>query len=135
MDVNVATYIDCCIGSKGSHYDIAKVCFEILKDQFRYVGDRVWQWKHPTFLEWLPDENKKELELAIRVQVSQRFMERALFWQEESLRGDMSLRIDCQIRSVRLLEICCKLGKERFIQQVIKDARSFFVHDDDGAAT
>ncbi len=130
MDTHVAQYIDCCIGSKGSHYDIARVCFCILKGEFRYVGDKTWEWKHPQTGEWMPDENKKELEMAIRVRVGHHFMERALYWQGESLQGDMSLRIDCQIRASKLLEVCCKLGKERFIHQVIKDARSFFVCDD-----
>lgn len=129
MDPNIAQLIDCCIGSKGSHYDIARVSFCLLRDHFRYVGDGIWEYKVPNTIEWIADENRRELDMAIRVNVCQMIMQRALHWQEASMSGDMSLRIDCQIRASKLLEVCCKLGKERFVHQVIKEARALFVDD------
>lgn len=130
MDLDIAQLIDCCISSKGSHYDIARISFCLLQQHFRYIGDGVWQFRTCEDGEWLQDENRRELEMAIRVKVCQYIMQRALYWQEASMSGDMSLRIDCQIRASRLLEVCCKLGKERYIHQVIKEARMFFVKED-----
>lgn len=129
MDPDTAQLIDCCIGSKGSHYDIARVTFCLLKHRFRYVGEGAWEYRTSELAPWTLDENRREFDMAIRVDVCQQIMQRALFWQEASMNGDMSLRIDCQIRASKLLEICCKLGKERYIHQVIKEARSFFVDD------
>lgn len=134
MDLDVNQLIDCCIASKGSHYDIARVCFYLLRHRFRYVGEGTWEHAHSILPdsppEWRPDDNRKELEMAIRIDVCQQIMQRALYWQEASMTGDMSLRIDCQIRASKLLEVCCKLGKERFVHQVVKEARVFFVNDD-----
>lgn len=127
MDLNVTQLIDCCIGSKGSHYDVARVSFCVLGDQFRYIGDSCWEKKQDQL--WVPDTDRREIEMAIRMQVCQQIMERAMYWQGASIVGDMSLRIDCQIRASRLLEVCCKLSKDRFVQQVIKEARALFVHD------
>lgn len=129
MDPNIAPLIDCCISSKGSHYDIARVTHCLLKHRFRYIGDGVWEYRHSENAEWTQDENRRELEMAIRVDVCQHIMQRALYWQEASMSGDMSLRIDCQLRASKLLEVCCKLGKERYLYHVIKEARVFFVHD------
>jgi hypothetical protein len=56
-------------------------------------------------------------------------MERAMYWQQASLVGDMSLRIDCQLRAARLLDICCKLSKDNYVRQVVKEARALFVHE------
>lgn len=129
MDPHVSQLIDCCIGSKGSHYDIARVSFCVLRDHFRYKGEGEWEYKIPNSLVWAHDDNRREFEMAIRVNVCQMIMQRALYWQEASMSGDMSLRIDCQIRASKLLEICCKLSKDRFVQQVIKEARALFVND------
>lgn len=128
LDPNVQQLIDCCIGSKGSHYDVARASYYILHGQFRYIGDASWEKRQDHT--WSLDTDRRELEMAIRIQVCQHIMERAMYWQRASLIGDMSLRIDCQIRASRLLEVCCKLSKRSFVQQVIKEARALFVHDD-----
>lgn len=127
-ELNVTQLIDCCIGSKGSHFDIARVSFCVLGDQFRYIGDSCWEKKLDNG-EWVPDTDRREIEMGIRMQVCQHIMERATYWQRASLVGDISLRIDCQIRAARLMEICCKLGKDTFVRSVIKEARALFVYE------
>lgn len=127
MDTNVTQLIDCCIGSKGSHFDIARVSSCILGDQFRYIGDGCWEKKQDHG--WVLDTDRREVEMAIRIQVCHHIMERAMYWQQASLVGDMSLRIDCQLRAARLLDICCKLSKDNYVRQVVKEARALFVHE------
>ena len=34
---NLDEYIDICIGSNGSHYDVAKVIYELIKHKFIYL--------------------------------------------------------------------------------------------------
>ena len=34
---NLDEYIDICIGSNGSHYDVSKVIYELIKDKFRCI--------------------------------------------------------------------------------------------------
>jgi hypothetical protein len=118
--------IDFCLGSKGSPFDVAQVAHRVLKDRFRYKGEQVWEYWDT---EWKVDENRHALDMAIKVDVCQVFMGRAMYWQEQSMCENISTRIDCQLRSHKLLELCLKLGKDRFVKDVIKEARSFFSVD------
>lgn len=120
--------IDCCIGTRGSHYDTARVCFCILKDEFKYIGDGEWVYRTAENT-WERDIDRAKLIMAIRMNVNNHILQRAYHWQGESMSGDMSLRIDAQIRASKLLEVCCKLGKDRFIHQVVKEARALFIDE------
>ncbi len=124
--------IDCCIGSRGSHYDVARVVHGVLRNSFKYDGNNRWFYVHPDTGQWTFDDNKQELETRIRIDVCRVFTERAYYWQNVSLdvQTDMSLKIDAQLRSVSLLNICLKLGKERFLKELMKECRSFFVVDE-----
>lgn len=124
MDETLTSLIDICIGSKGSHYDVAHVIHYFLKDKFKYIGENKWETLSLDGT-WCEDESKRALEMAIKLDVCQLFTERALYWQNLSLHADTT-KFDCQLRCYKLLEICIKLGKDRFIRDVIKEARSFF---------
>jgi hypothetical protein len=126
MDVATSTLIDCCIGSNGSASDVAQVVHKVLQNKFRYIGNSIWEHSADNATTWKEDINRHELDTAIKVDVCQHFMERALYWQEESNTTNMSLRVDCQIRSQRLMEMCLKLKKDKFIKDVIKESRAFF---------
>lgn len=125
MDERLSSLIDICLGSKGAHYDVAHVVHYALKDRFRYVGDNCWEIYSPNQY-WIEDVNRTEIEMAIKLDIRQLFTERALYWQDKSLIDDAA-KFDCQLRCYKLLEICIKLGKDRFVKDIIKEARSFFV--------
>jgi len=125
MDERLCSLIDVCLGSKGAHYDVAHVTYYVLKDRFRYIGDNRWEMLSPHEC-WMEDVNRTEIEMAIKLDVRQLFTERALYWQDKSLIDETS-KFDCQLRCYKLLEICIKLGKDRFVKDIIKEARSFFV--------
>ena len=44
--VTINNYIDCCIGSNGSHYDISLVIYEIIKENYKYIGNNIWQYNN-----------------------------------------------------------------------------------------
>jgi len=115
--------IDFCLNSKGSPFDVAQVASRILTGKFRYKGDNTWEYFDGS---WIPDDTKpQKIETAVKVDVCQAFMERALHWQEQSMGVDISIKIDSQLRSYKLLELCLKLNKDRFIKDVIKELRAF----------
>lgn len=124
--------IDCCVGSRGSHYDVARVVRAVLGNTFKYDGNNTWYFVHPESGQWILDENRQELETRIRIDVCHAFTERAYYWQNVSIdaQTDMSLKIDAQLRSVKLMHICLKIGKERFLRELMKECRSFFVTDE-----
>lgn len=126
--------IDCCIGSKGSHFDVARVVHAVLSQFFKYDGKNNWFYRRsPTTTEWIADEQRKEMEIRIKVDVYKVFSERALYWQRAAMNppnGDLSMKIDAQLRSVHLMSICMKIGKPRYLRELMKECRSFFVHED-----
>jgi hypothetical protein len=124
-----AKLVDFCFNNKGTPFDVAQVAQEVLKGRFRYKGDNVWEMLAEGATEWKTDDNRTQLETSIKVDVCQVFMERALYWQEQSMCNDMSEKIDCQIRSHKLLEICLKMRKDKFIKDVQKELRAFLSVD------
>lgn len=121
--------VDICLNTKGAASDVATVGYRILKDKYRYIGDNTWEYLDTDGTSWILDNNRSRIEMAVKVDVCQTFMERALFWQDESLNTNIPERIDCQIRSQRLLQICLKLGKDKFVRDVVKELRAFLTHD------
>lgn len=127
---NAAKLVDFCFNNRGTPFDVAQVAHEVLKGKFRYKGENIWEvFSGIDGDDWIVDENKTRLDTAIKVEVCQVFMERALYWQEKSMCNDMSEKIDCQIRSHKLLEICLKMGKDKFVKDVQKELRAFLSVD------
>lgn len=120
--------VDICLNTKGAASDVATVGHRILKNRYRYIGDNTWEYIDADGA-WTVDNNRSRIEMAVKVDVCQAFMERALFWQDESLGTNIPERIDCQLRSQRLLQICLKLGKDKFVRDVIKELRAFLTHE------
>lgn len=126
-------FVDICINTKGAVSDVAMVGAKLLRDKFRYAGDNTWEYKSDDGQTWILDDNREKVEMAIKVDVCQVFMERALFWQDRSI-GDteISEKVDCQLRSQFILQICLKFRKDKFVRDVLKELRAFLVVDDDG---
>lgn len=128
MDV-VAKSVDYCLGSKGAPFDVAQVVSKVFTNKYRYIGDKVWEYYHAEDGIWESDKNLEKVYSAISIDVCQVFMDRAQYWQDQSQTTDISAKIDCQIRSQKILEICLKLKKEPFIKSVLKEARAFLSVD------
>jgi hypothetical protein len=126
--MDISKLVDFCMNTKGAVSDVATVAAKVLSSKFRYVGDNVWEYKADDTV-WCMDVNREKLEMAVKIDVCQAFMERALHWQEQSLCTDISEKIDCQLRSQFLLQICMKFRKEKFVKDVIKELRAFLVND------
>lgn len=116
--------IDISIGSKGSHYDVASVARHVLKDRLRYVGGTEWQSCEDE--RWQTCDPRPLL----RVEMCRAYIERAHYWQNMAeMTEDFSKKFDAQIKSQRLMEICLRMGNERYLQGVLKEARAFFMDD------
>ena len=123
--MDVATLVDYCIGSKGAAFDIAQVVYQILKNKYRYIGDNTWEYYDPDANAWIIDDERSRICTSIRIDVCQAFMDRALHWQYASACTDISTKIDCQLRAQKIMEICLKLKKDKFVKDVLKEARGF----------
>lgn len=127
--MNVDTLIDFCLGSKGAPFDIAKIVDVLLKNKHRYVGDNNWEYLDNNTNTWKQDTDRNVIYSAIRNIVYQAFMDRSVYWQNCAYTNDISLKIDCQLKCQKLLEICLKLKRDRFIKDVVKEARAFLSVD------
>lgn len=131
MPARMCEAIDLAIGSKGSHYDVAMVAKHVLAGRMRYVGEHgkpVWEVWDDAVAAWRVMDPRP----LVRIEVSRAFLERARYWhaEAESIDTDYGRKIDAQIKSQRLMEICLRVSNENFLKGVIKEARAFFVSED-----
>lgn len=128
----VNQYIDCCIGTNGSHYDISLTIYEILKNKYRYSGNKLWDYYDNTENTWKNDEKNQRLKYDIRNVVSNNFVIRSVYWENKSTENNININIsnDHKLRSARLLQCSFKLKDDKFILTIIKEARQLFIKND-----
>jgi len=120
-------YIDCCIGSNGSHYDISLVIYEIIKNKFKYIGNNIWEYKKDD--EWINDEKNINLKSEIKSNVTNYFLERSKYWINKSIDEnniDKNIEVDNNLKSLKLLQISNKLSDDKFISNIIKEIKQFY---------
>ena len=120
----INNYIDCCIGSNGSHYDISLVIYNILKDDYRYVGNNMWEYNNNN--SWIIDEKNIKLKSAIKLDVNNYFIERSKYWLDMNSNDDINLDIDNKHKSLKILQYSNKLKDDKFISQIIKEVKQFY---------
>jgi hypothetical protein len=118
-------YIDICIGSNGSHYDVAKVIYELIKDKFIYSGKNIWKYIENN--EHFIDEKQTKLKGELKSTVINNFIMRSNYWDDKSLgETDQNISLDYQIKSSILLQIGNKLKDDKFLNCIIKELKQFF---------
>jgi len=120
----INNYIDCCIGSNGSHYDISLVIYNILKDDYRYVGNNMWEYNNNN--SWIIDEKNIKLKSAIKLDVNNYFIERSKYWLDMNNNDDINLEIDNKHKSLKILQYSNKLKDDKFISKIIKEVKQFY---------
>ena len=120
----INNYIDCCIGSNGSHFDISLVIYNILKDEYRYIGNNIWEYKNND--DWLIDEKNVRLKYSIKSTVNNFFIERSKYWIEKTNDNDINIEIDNKLKSLKILQFSNKLKDDKFILQIIKEVKQFY---------
>lgn len=120
----INNYIDCCISSNGSHYDISLVIYNILKDEYRYIGNNIWEYKNND--NWIIDEKNIRLKYSIKSTVNNFFIERSKYWIEKTNDNDINIEIDNKLKSLKILQFSNKLKDDKFILQIIKEVKQFY---------
>jgi hypothetical protein len=122
---NLNDYIDICIGSNGSHYDVAKVIYELIKDQFNYCGRNIWKYNENG--EYIIDDKQTKLKNVLKSTVINTFIIRSNFWDDKAIvQNDINIALDYQIKSSTLLQIANKLKDEKYLNCIIKELKQFF---------
>ncbi len=122
---NLDEYIDICIGSNGSHYDVSKVIYELIKDKFIYSGKNNWKYNENN--EFIFDEKQSKLRQELKSNVINNFIMRSNYWDDKSMgQNDINISLNYQLKSSTLLQIAHKLTDDKYINCIIKELKQFF---------
>ena len=122
-------YIDICICSNGSHYDVSKVIYELIKDKFSYCGKNIWKYNDNDNNNIIIDEKQVYLKNELRSNVINAFILRGNHWDDKALiESNINISNDYRIKSSILLQIATKLKDPKYIIHIIKELKQFF-HD------
>jgi len=128
-DIN--DYIDKC-NHNLTHYDISLIVYKVFKNQYRYIGEKQWEYHDCLDKKWKIDKKSERLKSDIKTIVSDLFSTRSLFWYNESQKCEnINNEIHAKFMSEKMLNAACKLKNNSFISIVIREAQSFFdFHND-----
>jgi len=99
--------IDNCISSRGSHYDICLYINETLKDIS--IKNNL-------------EENPNYLKNYIKSVIVNDFITRSLYYSNLNDNNK-----DNEIKTIKLLEIANKLKNEKFLKDILKEMRQFYM--------
>jgi hypothetical protein len=123
---NLDEYIDICIGSNGSHYDVSKVIYELIKNKFIYCGKN--NWKYNDNDNFIIDEKQSKLKQELKSNVINNFIIRSNYWDDKAalIQNDINISLNYQLKSSTLLQIAHKLTDDKYINCIIKELKQFF---------
>ena len=125
MNNTLNEYIDICICSNGSHYDVSKVIYELIKDKFSYCGKNIWKYNNNNNL--IIDEKLNYLKNEIKTTVINTFILRVNYWDNKALiEHNINISNDYKIKSSILLQIANKLKDNKYLGHIIKELKQFF---------
>jgi len=130
MDCELNKLIDCCIDID-SDYNISKAVYYILKNKYRYNGDKKWEYYDNNNNKWYPDNKSNNLKKDIDILVSNEFLKRIKYWDtmSKNIKNNTDFNNDCQVKISKLLICCNKIKNKKYILTIIKEARSLFEYE------
>jgi hypothetical protein len=140
---NLDEYIDICIGSNGSHYDVAKVIYELIKHKFIYCGKNIWKYNanvndntnvnvnvntnDNTNDNYIIDDKQTKLKQELKSTIINNFIMRSNYWDDKaSIENDINISLNYRFKSSSLLKIAHKLTDDKYIICIIKELKQFF---------
>tara|TARA_Y100000385_G_scaffold158739_1_gene164567 strand:+ start:187 stop:555 length:369 start_codon:yes stop_codon:yes gene_type:complete len=117
--------IDACI-TNNTDYDIAKVIHKILKDKYKYIENNMWEYFDDISNKWIIDIKNKNLKNAIKNDVCKEFIQRSIYWANQT----KTVNSKTDIMSSKLLFIGNKMKDDKYISNIIKECKQFFITDE-----
>jgi hypothetical protein len=117
--------IDACITSN-TDYDIANVIHKILKDKYKYIENNTWEYFDDISNKWNIDIKNKNFKNAIKNDVCKEFIQRSIYWANKT----KTINSKTDIMSSKLLFIGNKMKDDKYISNIIKECKQFFITDE-----
>lgn len=105
-----------------SDYEIASILYELFKNDFRYV-DNNWEYYENNI--WIIDNKNNKLKDVLKNKACSCFINRSIFWAEKT----KQINSIEDIMSTKLLFIGTNLKNEKYISNIIKECKQFFIND------
>jgi hypothetical protein len=128
-DSNIIRLIDICLETQGSDYDIAKLIHTLYKDRFKFFCNKWYEYSNETN-EWKSANIPTNLYILLSTEVCNKFMYRALYWSNETMKiTDQVQRDIYNAKTKTLNEICVKLKNHNYIKKKINYMKIIFTVD------
>ena len=114
----------------GTHYDIAKVVYEMYKHQFRCVSIKKEIWYEFQHHRWVMIENGYTLNNIISEELTVEFMHLNHWYIADALRKSATERDACNRRSEKILRLMNELKKSPFKRSVMEQCSHLFYETD-----
>ena len=111
-----------------THYGIAQVVHMCMKDKFKYGTDDAWYEFDTHAGVWKHMHKNNNVRLALSAIVSEKYMERAMFWLHKSMQDvEDALQTLYEKRYTAITKIAKKLKNYDFKTSVIKECTCLFL--------
>lgn len=117
--------IDTCI-TCNTDYDIANTIYKILKDKYKYIENNTWEYLDEISNKWQTDIKNKNLKNVIKNDVCKEFIQRSIYWANQT----KTVNSKTDIMSSKLLFIGNKMKDDKYISNIIKECKQFFITDE-----
>ena len=128
VDEAIIPLIDMCIGSKGAHYDVARVVYAQYKDEFKSVSKDLWYKYNKEKHRWIKAREGLDLRLILSRDICKKFMERS-FYYNSIYSEDPTQRTLNEERAKTSLKIAEQLKNAGFKDSIMKECRTLFIDD------
>ena len=122
---NVIALIDRCVGSKGAHFDVARVVHAMYKHQYRFTTRDTWYTFKEEKHRWVRSKEGLQLRLILSQEVCEKFLDRVRYWSEQALIHHEDQE-KYQEKSRVLIEIALKLKSSGYKDSVMKECKAQF---------
>lgn len=114
-----------------SDYNIAILISALLKNKYKYIGNNKWQYYNSETNIWLNDTKNKRLIEYINTNITNVILNRINYYNE--LKNNNIENIDnfnnYDIINNKLLNIINKMHNKKYLNSIIKEAKSFLHND------
>jgi len=124
-DRNVTILIDRCIGSKGAHFDVAKVVHSMYKHQYRFTTKDIWYIFNEDKHRWVRSKEGLKLRIILSCEVCGKFLTRATYWNTEASNHPDDADLYSNKGKI-LTEIALKLKSSGYKDSVMKECKAQF---------
>jgi len=131
IDNSVLPLIDNAIGSKGAHYDVAKLVQVIYKGEYKAVSKDMWYKYDRDCHCWIRTREGLNLRKALSEEICRKFLDRAMYYNSMSSNNayDQAQQGMYGQRGTDALKIAQQLKQSSYKDNVMKECKCLFIDE------